>query len=385
MTHTIYEIVPEDVLLFRDARPFSAGDDHHAHSQFPPPPSVLYGALRTAGIALHTDLATFADLDRQGDWRKVYGTPQHPGSLSQRGPLLFCGEKVLFPAPADVLKAKDPPKDPPDSPRWTRMAPPREVVAVQGSVDPRLSPLWSRASGIWEEAKEFFDRGEIETYLLGRVPERGAGAPPGLTRLEPRSGIRLGRDSRTVEEGHLYTADFVRIADPDDPLAAAGFLTVIEGDEAAELPKEGWLRLGGESRPARYQRRDETSDPWPEGHVEEGRRFTWYLLTPALFRNGWRPAAIRAEGDSYVLEQGPVRARLAGAALGRAPRIGGWNLATNLPRPLRRAVAAGSVYFFELLEGTPDDVLSLFHGKNLSDDRAVEGFGLTLVGGWNHV
>lgn len=37
----------EDVLLFRDGRPFNAGSDHEARSLFPPPPSVIQGVLRS--------------------------------------------------------------------------------------------------------------------------------------------------------------------------------------------------------------------------------------------------------------------------------------------------------------------------------------------------
>ena len=49
MTHLFAE--PADVLLVRDGRPFSAGDDHHATGPFPPPPSAVYGALRSACLA----------------------------------------------------------------------------------------------------------------------------------------------------------------------------------------------------------------------------------------------------------------------------------------------------------------------------------------------
>ena len=36
-----------DVWLFRDGRPFDAGQDHSAVSRFPPYPTVIQGAIRS--------------------------------------------------------------------------------------------------------------------------------------------------------------------------------------------------------------------------------------------------------------------------------------------------------------------------------------------------
>ena len=41
-------IKPFDCLFVRDGKPFSMGDEVWASGIFPPPPSVVYGALRTA-------------------------------------------------------------------------------------------------------------------------------------------------------------------------------------------------------------------------------------------------------------------------------------------------------------------------------------------------
>lgn len=44
----IIEMKPLDTLFFRDSKPFSRGEDTWADTIFPPYPSTVYGALRTA-------------------------------------------------------------------------------------------------------------------------------------------------------------------------------------------------------------------------------------------------------------------------------------------------------------------------------------------------
>ena len=44
-------ITPLDVTLFRDAKPFTAGEDTRAHSVFPPTPMPLAGAIKAKLIA----------------------------------------------------------------------------------------------------------------------------------------------------------------------------------------------------------------------------------------------------------------------------------------------------------------------------------------------
>ena len=60
---------PEDVLLFRDGRPFNAGQDFRAEGSFPPQPAPVVGAIRAALISpkLVEKGLTFADLDTSSE------------------------------------------------------------------------------------------------------------------------------------------------------------------------------------------------------------------------------------------------------------------------------------------------------------------------------
>ena len=57
-----------DTLFFRDGRPFTMGEDTHVESvNFPPMPSVVYGALRTAFISQNTHLFSLEKLIELSD------------------------------------------------------------------------------------------------------------------------------------------------------------------------------------------------------------------------------------------------------------------------------------------------------------------------------
>jgi hypothetical protein len=77
--------------------------------------------------------------------------------------------------------------------------------------------------------------------------------------------------------------------------------------------------------------------------------------------------------------------KLVSVAIGKAQSIGGRDIARgDVQRPMRRVVPAGSVYLFET-EATVDQIMKEFDGQCLSDVGAEIGFGLTYIGGWQHV
>ena len=69
------------------------------------------------------------------------------------------------------------------------------------------------------------------------------------------------------------------------------------------------------------------------------------------------------------------------AAVGNYVTVGGWHVAHDRPKSTYRAVPAGSVYYFRLINGIKaETVLDCLHYKNIGDQRTQEGFGLAYVG-----
>ena len=77
-------IEPLDVLLFRESKPFSGGEDHLARSVFPPPPSTVYAALRSH--LLSTSFGRFEAFkqgkDVPADLTNEIGSPERFGILA---------------------------------------------------------------------------------------------------------------------------------------------------------------------------------------------------------------------------------------------------------------------------------------------------------------
>ncbi|MDF0589658.1 type III-B CRISPR module-associated Cmr3 family protein [Candidatus Methanocrinis natronophilus] len=131
----------------------------------------------------------------------------------------------------------------------------------------------------------------------------------------------------------------------------------------------------------------------------ERKRLRLILATPAIFYNttdichGWLPGWLKYDGSS--IEGAPPEApkdlklKLISACVDRWKPISGWSLEKTKqgdkrgPKPIRRLVPAGSVYFFEV-EGDAIDLVEKFWLKSICDidgDRR-DGFGLALWGVW---
>ena len=114
--------------------------------------------------------------------------------------------------------------------------------------------------------------------------------------------------------------------------------------------------------------------------------FSLVLVSPAPFQQGWLPDGINQGGVGTL---GGIEVQLVGASIGRFKHIGGWNIVFNRPKPTRRAVPAGSVYFFRFASNSVSekDVNALFEavfGRSVCarpDDQKL-GLGLGYIGYW---
>jgi len=110
------------------------------------------------------------------------------------------------------------------------------------------------------------------------------------------------------------------------------------------------------------------------------------LLTPGLFRRGWLPDSVVEENGEYWLKANGFTARLACAAVSRAEVISGWDLLKWLPKTAERAAPAGSVYWFDQLQGDVGKlanwVATGIWDENIDSQRRAEGFNRAWLGAW---
>jgi len=401
----ILHIQPRDSLIVRDGRPFSAFPGAKVKGYDFPPPQVIAGAVR-ARLGEALGLQTAAAWD---DLLK---------KVRVRGPLLIdlqTGEPFL-PAPLDALlfTTEENPEASCAKTEAThmlyRLSPrtPREEVLsdfqdlpeelhyfIEGPDDmPKSKP--AQMPRFWK--KEWFFEwlaGENACLPVKSLADLGIRSLPG----DRRTHVKIDAPTFTAEESMLFETRGLefRVGNNDErPLDGVLDLGLwlsleIDGEISEELATKaltGVHPLGGERRLALWEVKDQRP-PFltpPQELIEaiqKTRAARIYLLTPAYFDPERAPAAYLPPPNAW----GPVQIRA--AAIGRAQTVSGWDLIKAKPKPSRRLVPAGSVYYVRFSdEATPKDIVqwvdnlwfSSLPGQPEQSQR--DGFGLAAIGVW---
>ncbi len=361
-------IKPVDVWLFRDGKPFVAGEDHLAESAFPPSPFTLQGAIRTKVLVdKGVSLSAFAKACNP-DPDVGYG--DNFGNLRLLGPLVMRRKgdswERLIPMPADVVKVGS---------RYELLRPNSQLPFVATNLPNDLQLLWAQTDERVTEAKGWLPEEEWERYLQGQPPQQVVGNDE-LFVFEPRFGIAIDASKGISQEGMLYQMRFVRLCEETALWAEVN---------GVKMDGSGFLRFGGEGRAASYE---VLQNPLPSlsqlNAARNATRFKVVLAAPAWFSGGWQP-----EGGDWSRLFG-TSVQLISAAIPRQLHLGGFDVAKGIPKPLRTFVPAGAVYFFESKQPialtddfafteTPDEVKEQNNGANA---WAQIGLGAALIGAW---
>ena len=393
-TTTYYYVRPTDSLFIRGNLAFGDSGEHGA-SQMPPPPSLFAGAFRSAILGQSAEhMAQFLAGQPLADEARArcLGTYTQPGEFRLSW-LSLAGQahgqvspEAVSPLPADLVVLGQ------------AFAPliPRSVAAGCASSGdlPMRATLFSAKQE--KPSTGIYLRGAgLQDHLTGKLPGAAAQAAVGhLFRRDPRLGIGLNADSRTAEEGLIYTTEGYAFGPGADgegegkvsPFANTGFLVGMAG-VADVLPAQGSLRLGGDGRSAHYQRVE--FKPPVAANLAANKRFRLVLQSPALFSQGWLPDGVVLQEDGlYKLRGAGFSARLACAAIGRREVVSGWDLHGWKPKPAQAAAPAGSVYWFDELEGDAGKLAAWVNqglwGEHTDRQRRAEGFNQALLATWQN-
>ncbi|KGQ21373.2 type III-B CRISPR module-associated protein Cmr3 [Thermus filiformis] len=358
-------IEPRDPLIVRDGRPFTNSPGARARSLPFPLPQTLAGAYRTRRGLLQ-GLAFPQDADRVRAW-------------GVRGPLLAeegeGGWRLMAPRPLDALRVEKKLHSlrPLALPEGGGTNLPEGLEAVVGLPDPSLKAKPDPLPSFWTWAS--FEAWLLEKTLPNEEPLGHEGPV-----AEVRTHVHLEAERGTAREGFLFQTSGLEFARKEDGKGKVRRLALVLWPEDGE-ELEGVFPLGGERRLA-YWRRGGPGVPEPPQGLLEGlvrhHSARLLLLTPALFRKGFLP-----EGGAFR------GARVVAAAVGRPLPVSGWDLKEGRPKPSRRAVPAGSVYFLRFPEAWKEAEIARWLGEvwfqNLSDEEGdrKDGFGLAAVGLWD--
>ena len=360
-----HAIEPLDVLFLRGNRLF--GDPgSYGEALVPPWPSAAAGALRSAILVRDgVDPATFA----KGEVKHAtLGKPDAPGPFSVTGFHLARrnGEawEILFPQPSDLVVSRD------EGERIVvhRLHPHALEHGLQSSLATAKLPVLTQARRTKPDSGWWLAETGWAAWLSGEVPTPKQLVDTGaLWRWDERVGVGLEAERRQAEDGRLFTVQAVAFRE------GVGFLAATAGDA---LGKETLLRLGGDGRGAIARPVDYRPPRADLAAIAEAGRARIVLTSPGIFEAGWRLPGMAEDGR---FELGGVRGRIVAAAVGRAEVVSGWDLARWRPKDACRAAPAGSVYWLEELEATPE-ALGKLAGRGLWPEsgydvhRRVEGF-----------
>ncbi|MEI8326466.1 MAG: type III-B CRISPR module-associated Cmr3 family protein, partial [Betaproteobacteria bacterium] len=400
---TYFYVRPTDSLFIRGNLAFGDSGEHGT-SQMPPPPSLFAGAFRSAILGQNAEhMAQFLACQPLADEARsrCLGTYAKPGafriswlSLAGQANGQAMGQtapEAVSPLPADLIVLDK---------AFAPLRPQALGAGVSCSGDlPMRATLFSAKQEKPSTGIYLRETG-LQDHLNGKLPGDAAQAMAGhLFLRDPRLGIGLNGDSRTAEEGLIYTTEGYSFSPSKDdengdgkvlPFASTGFLVGMEG-VVGVLPDQGHLRLGGDGRSATYQRVE--FKPPIADKLAANKRFRLVLQSPALFRQGWLPDGVVQQDGFYKLQGAGFSARLACAAIARREVVSGWDLHGWKPKPAQAAAPVGSVYWFDEFEGDAGKLAAWAQGglwpENLDamdttqKMRRAEGYNLALLGVWN--
>lgn len=210
--------------------------------------------------------------------------------------------------------------------------------------------------------------------------------------METRTHVGIERTRDAAENGRLFQTAGLDLTAPQNEGGQGWKARDLAFLAQSSVALQATLaNFGGERRMVRVHPQTEGPSCWPAlppdmtGKIIRAGGLKLTLVTPGIFGLGYLPGWINPE----TLEGSPpgtsaLRLRLKAAAIERWLPVSGWDLARHQPRALRKAVAAGAVYWFECLDPPGQEDLARLWLAPLSDhaqDR-LDGFGLALPAPW---
>lgn len=383
---TMLELTCRDPIVSRDGRPFGAGQGNRMRSAGWLLPSVVAGALRST-------VGTVAQRDFSAD------TAQELLQVAVAGVFPVADGQLYLPAPRDCVVHPD--KGP------LRVTPQtidhggcdwpaeglRPVMLTEEQAPDDFKP---------EEGPAWWPSDSYANWLGGddiSFDHQFLNSP----QAELRTHVQLDAHTGAADEGKLFTTAALPLTHLPRYRAEAqnGFRArCAEITLAARVRASQWCGetvanlntlypLGGERRLVHWKATGAPAWSCPEtlrATLAKTKRVRMVLATPAIFRDGWKPGWL----NHQLIGQPPgsnTTLKLVGVSIQRWRAVSGWSLADlpgqpRGPKPVRRMVPAGGVYFFETVDGTTD--LEARWLEPVSDDEQDQrdGFGLAVWGTW---
>ena len=377
-----------------------------------PLPSLVNSALITA---LHNSLEDdvqkiesrhehFSDREKQKGASVRYSF----GGVQSVGPFPVKGDEMYVPTPADLQMGGDDKlalMKVVDNPGVSNLPKPLTKVLA-----PAVPPS-KKTPGNW------ISLADLQKYLNGNLTFQTVDNAKFFS-LEPRIGIGINPETQTTVDGKFYSAEYLRLeADVALRVFASYTASGYQGKGAKDMMETAMqknafatIMLGGQTGLV-FQKSMEKAPLDLPAPRQTTRFLKWILLTPAIFPmgknglGGWCPGFLDAENGKVRLkrdiprgsmtreewrkqkqEAPDIDATLVAARIPKHQVVSGWKLNgsdAGQPKPTRRLVPAGSVFYFECAD--EDNAAALhkaLHARSRSDECGEQGFGFGVCGYW---
>jgi CRISPR-associated protein Cmr3 len=335
-------INPCDTLFFRNGTPFGMGEETWADSALLPNPSVIWGALFTRLI--QDEIIQISDLDAL-KIKQIFFCELKTGQLHSSTPEV---SKMYVPAPLDIFKVKG---------YCAEMYTPVLNTDIVSSITPGIQHY--SLPKITNEKVDTLDQFWITiNSLRENYPKRDNRSViiPNGSIAKPSPKIGIGRNSITknVEEGYLYRIEMSELN--------KNMMVGLEIEAPENFLATGLLRLGGEGKNVAISAVN--FDSQMDVTNSDSNRFKLYFQTPSFFESG--------DGISELSNL--KSATLLSATIGKPMHIGGFDMAARTPKPMRKAVPPGSVFYFEGIDlaNVRTELVSIFEEADTA--KGFNGF-----------
>lgn len=340
-----------DTLFFRDGKPFAKGEENYIEGiNFPPLPSVIYGAIRTGIMSESIVQRNISDLIRDTE------------ELTIKMLAVKLNGDISFPLPKDLAIPK---KKNDGNANKDNSAIKLQTISKPEFSSAKLDSILMLDYGTkMKEEMMFIEKFALEDYLNGEYDNIRGKSIKDYSTVEHKIGIGRNQETHIADEGNLYRIGMIR---PKifDKKGKERNIEIVVSIVNAEIKNNVSLQLGGEKKIA--QLFDEESIEI-ESVTDLSNEFKIYLATPAIFEHGWYPGNFL---DKFNLE-------LTNAALDKPINVGGWDLEKKQPKPMMQAVPAGSVYYVKAKEKLQNNVRDAI--EYIKQNNSISEFGTAKLG-----
>jgi CRISPR-associated protein Cmr3 len=354
----LIRIDPLDTLFFRDGKPFSMGEETWGNCIFPPSPSVIYGALRTAYFSNHIDLLEKANTENDPTSNLVIRGIYFLDNLENNN-------IMYLPLPLDLVQKKDVEQE------FENEVHLLSLVELKLKSSCLTSYVLKGNQGVENVDDGLISGGLMREFLSCNRKSFSILRLSSRVITEPKIGIGLSEETHTADESKIYRVGMKRLNN----------LSLLVEFEGLNIPENGILKLGGEGKAASYRKISDQSmdcDLHDDELDENTKKFKLCLSTPAIFHQGWLPSWI--DINSLEGKYKNSKFKLVTASVGKYQNFGGFDLKQKKPKPMWKVTPAGSVYYFKIIEGNFKEIFSLFNRQSISEENVKQGFGIALVG-----